>query len=92
MVIIQDDRFSKTDSVTVVAFTSDPTDAPLIRLPVQADDANGLHQDSALMVDKLLTVPRSQLHQHVGSLSDEDMVRLGRMMVVFLGLAGGTTM
>jgi mRNA interferase MazF len=90
-VIVQDDRFSETDSITVCAFTSDPTDAPLLRLPVQADDTNGLEKDSALMVDKLLTVPRSQLHQHVGSLSDEEVVRLGRMMVVFLGLAGGPT-
>ena len=58
---------------------------------MKADDANGLHKDSALMVDKLLTVSRSQLHQQVGSLCDGDMVRLGRMMVVFLGLAGGAT-
>lgn len=88
MVIVQDDRFDDTDSVTVCAFTTDSTEAPLIRLPVQADENNGLHRDSALMVDKVLTVPRSQLHQHVGRLSDEDVVRLGRMMVVFLGLAG----
>jgi mRNA interferase MazF len=88
MVIVQDDRFDDTDSVTVCAFTTDSTEAPLIRLSVQADDTNGLHRDSSLMVDKVLTVPRSQLHQHVGQLSDEDMVRLGRMMLVFLGLAG----
>ena len=29
MVIVQDDRFSETDSVTVCAFTGDPTEAPL---------------------------------------------------------------
>lgn len=40
------------------------------------------------MVDKLTTVPRSKLGSHVGRLSDEDMVRLARAMVVFLGLAG----
>ena len=40
------------------------------------------------MVDKLVTVPRSQLRERVGRLPDEDTVRLGRMMVVFLGLAG----
>ena len=33
-VIIQDDRFDATASVTVCAFTTDETDAPLLRLPV----------------------------------------------------------
>ena len=30
VVILQDDRFDMTDSVTVFAFTTDPTDAPLL--------------------------------------------------------------
>ncbi len=34
VVILQDDRFDKTGSITVCAFTSDPTEAPLFRLPV----------------------------------------------------------
>jgi mRNA interferase MazF len=33
-------------------------------------------------------VPRSKLGDHVGRLSDEEMVRLGRAILVFLGLAG----
>jgi len=33
-VIVQDDRFDATASMTVCAFTTDPTDAPLIRLVV----------------------------------------------------------
>lgn len=88
VVIIQDDRFDATDSVTLCAFTTDPTDAPLIRIAVAPDDVNGLREASRLMVDKLTTVPRSKLGSHVGRLSDEDMVRLARAMVVFLGLAG----
>ena len=88
VVIIQDDRFDATDSVTLCAFTTDPTDAPLIRIAVEPDDVNGLRETSRLMVDKLTTVPRSKLGAYVGQLSDEDMVRLTRAMVVFLGLAG----
>jgi mRNA interferase MazF len=88
VVIIQDDRFDATDSVTLCAFTTDPTDAPLIRIAVEPDDINGLREASKLMVDKLTTVPRSKLGSYVGQLSDEDMVRLTRAMVVFLGLAG----
>ncbi|WP_419864061.1 type II toxin-antitoxin system PemK/MazF family toxin [Candidatus Poriferisodalis sp.] len=87
VVIVQDDRFAATDSVTVCSFTTDSTAAPLIRLPVEPDGANGLDQPSSLMVDKVAAVPRSRLGQHIGRLGDEDMTRLGRALVVFLGLA-----
>lgn len=87
-VIVQDDRFDATDSVTVCAFTTDPTEAPLIRLPVVPDDHNGLRVASSLMVDKITTVPRSKLGERIGRLADQDMVRLGRAIVVFFGLAG----
>jgi mRNA interferase MazF len=88
VVIIQDDRFDATASVTVCAFTSDPTDAPLIRLVVQPDDVNGLRDRSSLMIDKITTVPRSKLGERLGRLGDDDMVRLGRAVMVFFGLAG----
>ena len=88
VVIVQDDRFDATASVTVCAFTTDPTEAPLFRLRVEPDELNGLREPSSLMVDKLTTVPRSKLGIHVGRLSDEEMVRLGRAVLVFLGLAG----
>ena len=88
VVIVQDDRFDATDSVTVCAFTTDPTEAPLIRLPVVPDDHNGLREPSSLMVDKVTTVSRSKLGERIGRLADQDMVRLGRAVVVFFGLAG----
>lgn len=87
VVIIQDDRFVATASVTVCAFTTDPTEAPLLRLVVEPDDMNGLHERRSLMVDKITTVPRSKLGQQRGRLGDDDMVRLGRAVMVFFGLA-----
>lgn len=89
VVIIQDDRFDATDSVTVCPSTTDPTEAPLIRLPIQPDEINGLRDPSSLMVDKITTVPRSKLGERIGRLGDDDMVRLGRAVLVFFGLAGG---
>ena len=88
VVIVQDDRFDATDSVTVCSFTADPVEAPLIRLPVAPDDQNGLRMPCSLMVDKITTVPRSELGERIGRLSDEEMGRLGRAIVVFFGLAG----
>jgi len=87
-VIVQDDSFDATASVTICAFTTDPTEAPLFRLRVEPSDENGLSARSSLIVDKITTVPRTRLGRHVGRLGDEDMVRLTRSMVVFLGLAG----
>jgi mRNA interferase MazF len=88
VVIVQDDRFDGTASVTICAFTSDPTDAPLFRLAVEPNEANGLRTLSRLMVDKITTVPKARLGRRVGSLADTDMVRLNRAMMIFLGLAG----
>jgi mRNA interferase MazF len=88
VVIVQDDRFDATNSVTVCAFTTDPTEAPLLRLAVEPTELNGLREASSLMVDKLTTVARSKLGERIGHLADDDLVRLGRAMVVFVGLAG----
>jgi mRNA interferase MazF len=89
VVIVQDDRFDATASVTVCAFTTDPTDAPLFRLLVEPDAINGIRQASRVMVDKVTTVPKVKLGERVGRLADEDLVRLDRALMVFLGLAGG---
>ena len=87
VVILQDDRFDKTASVTVCAFTTDPTDAPLFRLLVQPSAANGLRSASRLMVDKITTVPKTKIGTLVGRLADEDILRLNRAVLVFLGIA-----
>ena len=52
-VIVQDDVFDQTASVTVCGFTSDPTDAPLLRIRVDPSATNGLSDTSRLMIDKV---------------------------------------
>jgi mRNA interferase MazF len=88
-VIVQDDRFAGTNLVTIVAFTTDSTDAPLFRLPVEPNERNGLEVPCRLMADKVTTVPKTKLGSRIGRLDDEDVVRLNRAVMVFLGLAGG---
>jgi len=90
VVIVQDDRFDLTTSVTVCALTTDPTDAPLLRLPVEPNEENGLRAPCRLMVDKLTTVPKTKLGSRLGMLDDAAMLGLNRSMLVFLGLAGAT--
>jgi mRNA interferase MazF len=86
-VVLQDDRFDKTDSITICAFTTDPTDAPLFRLLVEPTESNGLRAPCRSMVDKITSVPKTRLGARVGRLADEDMVRLNRAVLVFLGIA-----
>jgi len=89
-VIIQDDSFDATGSITICAFTTDPTEAPLFRVPIEPSEKNGLRAPSRLMVDKLTTVSRERLGFQVGRLGDEDLVRLNRAILVFLGMAGSS--
>lgn len=87
-VVVQDDHFDATASVTICAFTTDPTEAPLFRIPVEPSEENGLSTPGSLMVDKVTTIPKRKAGELVGRLSDEDLLRLNRALMVFLGLAG----
>jgi mRNA interferase MazF len=88
VVILQDDRFDATDSITICAFTTDPTEAPLFRLLIPSEDTNGLRASSHLMVDKITTIPKTKMGLRIGRLTDEQMVQLNRAVIVFLGIGG----
>lgn len=90
VVIVQDDNFDATASITICAFTTDDTEAPLFRVPVTPSAGNGLRSPCRLMADKLATVPRGKLGARIGRLDDEDMVRLNRAIAVLLGLAASS--
>jgi mRNA interferase MazF len=86
VVIVQDDSFDATNSITVCAFTTDETEAPLFRLAVEPNERNGLRAVCCLMVDKITTVPKTKVGARVGRLDDEDILRLNQAVLVFLGL------
>lgn len=87
VLIVQDDAFAERDSVTVCLITTDPADLPVFRIPVEPTADNGLRAASHLMADKVTTVQRSRLGQRIGCLTDDDLLRLNRSLLVFLGLA-----
>jgi len=88
VVIIQHNHFAFLDSVTFCGFTSDPTDIPLFRIAIEPSELNGLESLSRIMVDKILTTPKSKLGYRIGQLSEEDIARLNEALRMFLGLAG----
>jgi len=87
VVIIQDDSFDSTESITICGITTNETDAPLFRLAVEPNGRNGLRAPCRLMVDKITTVPKVKLGARVGRLDAEDIMRLNQAILVFLGLA-----
>jgi mRNA interferase MazF len=87
VVIVQDDRFDATASITVCPLTTNPLDAPLTRIDVEVTAATGIEQPSKIMIDKITTMPRANVRDHLGRLADADLIRLDRALLVFLGLA-----
>lgn len=87
-VILQDNAFDATASITICPFTTHEIDAPLMRLSIARSTENGLNVESQLMIDKITTVAKVKLEKRVGRLADEDILRINRAVLVFLGLLG----
>jgi mRNA interferase MazF len=85
--IVQDDLFQVTASVTVAPLTTHLTAAPLLRIRVEASELSGLERDSDIMIDKLTTVRRSNVHSRIGRLAADQLVDIERALMTFLGLA-----
>ncbi len=86
IVIVQDDRFDATGSVSVCGLTTSAADAPLFRIGVTPGASNGLRARSWIMVDKVTTVRRSRLGRRLGQLDGDTIRQLNRALFVFLGL------
>jgi mRNA interferase MazF len=85
--IVQDDDFSGTASIMAAGFTTYDIKAEIFRIEVEPTSKNGLYEPCRLMVDKLAAIPKSKLGERIGSLSIDDMARVNRALIVFLGLA-----
>lgn len=88
VVVIQDDRFDSTASITVCPLTTHMLAAPLARLELEPSETNGLSRPNQIMVDKITIIPRARVRDRLGHLESADLVRLNRAIIVFLGLAG----
>ena len=86
--IVQDDAFDATASITICPLSTHKLDAPLIRLGIVPSERNGLRVESFVMIDKVTTVSKNKIDSHAGRLSDADILRVNRALIVFFGLAG----
>jgi mRNA interferase MazF len=88
VVIVQDDSFSGTASITICPLTTTDIGPAEFRAPIEPDANNGLRRPSWAMADKITSVPRARMGERLGHVSPALMRRLERAMLVFLGLAG----
>jgi mRNA interferase MazF len=87
MLVIQDDRFGETNSVTVLMLTTTEIDAPLFRIPILASQETGLDANSFIMADKTMTVQRDKAKQKIGLAPQSLMTSVSRALATFLGIA-----
>ncbi len=88
VIIVQDDNFDGTASITICPLTTHGIDAGLIRPNLEPSSANGLRVTSWAMADKVTTIARARLGKRIGALTVAEMAPVARSLIVFLGLAG----
>lgn len=85
--VVQADVFAELHSVAVCLLSTQRVDAPLLRIDVHPGVDNGLSDSCQIMIDKLVTVPRTRVGHPLGRLDRETLLRVDRSLAVFLGIA-----
>jgi mRNA interferase MazF len=70
----------------ITSFSSDPS---FFRVAVEPTIENGLRLPSEIMVEKLQAANKSKLGNVIGRMDDQTMRKLGRSLLITLGLADG---
>lgn len=86
VVVIQDDAHNTFDSVILCLFTTYDSEDIDTRVLIKASSENGLHKDSYVMTDKIVTVDKAILGESIGRLSKEDMKAVSKQLKIILGL------
>ena len=89
--VVQSDFFNPTHaSITVCLLSSDRQNAPLFRIDVEPNTANGLQKPSQIMLDKIVALKRERLGEKIGRIDEGTLLQVNRLLAVFLGLADTT--
>jgi mRNA interferase MazF len=85
--VLSSDRFVGHSRVTVLPLTSDPLDAPPLRIDLAPTAANGLNELSQVMLDRIAGIEVRHVRRVIGHLADADMQAIERGVLVYLGFA-----
>jgi mRNA interferase MazF len=61
--------------------------APIFRLDIEPNEANGLTRPSQVQIDKIMSIRIEKIGAVIGELNDVMMVRVNRALALWLGLA-----
>lgn len=84
--VIQSNLFFNHPSVTILPVTSEIRDTPLFRFLIEPSKENGLIKTSQVMIDKIQTAPKEKISQPFGSISENQLIEINRLLALFLGL------
>jgi mRNA interferase MazF len=85
--VVQSDLFNPTHaSITLCPITSDCVDAPLFRLSLPPGSRTGLKGVSQVMIDKIVSVPRTSIGGEIGECNAEEMEAVERGLRRWLGV------
>ena len=85
--VVQANTFNPTHaSVTICPITTACVDAPLFRVGLPPGDRTGLKEASQVMVDKVVSVPRSSITRAVGQCDDDAVAAVDDALGRWLGL------
>ncbi len=88
--VVQSDMFNATHpSVTVCPLTTHERAAPLFRIAIKKGPANGLRENSQVMVDKIATLGAGRIGQVLGRLDEQELARVDEALALWLGLSRG---
>jgi mRNA interferase MazF len=86
--VLQSDVFSDIHAtVTVALISSEIKQAPIFRLDIEPNEANGLTRPSQVQIDKIMSIRSEKIGSVIGELNDVMMVRVNRVLALWLGLA-----
>jgi mRNA interferase MazF len=85
---VQSDLYNPTHaSVTICPITTDCVDAPLFRLALPPGSRTGLKAVSQVMVDKIVSVPRSAIRGEIGHCDTKELESVDHGLRRWLGIA-----
>ena len=84
--VIQAEEYRLTETDILALITTTENEASVLRVPVKADESNGLQKDSFICLDKLMAIPLANLGKCYGKVSDEVMQEVNERLVKILGI------
>jgi len=84
--VIQAEEYRLTETDILALITTTENEASALRIPIKADENNGLEQDCFICLDKLMAIPLANLGKCYGKVSNEVMQEVNARLIKILGI------